>query len=98
VRDVVFHRLARREAGEASAWYSARSDRAQQRFRDAIFEAVDRISADPLVYAPLLGSYRFVRARRFPYALVYEVRPDATIFVVAVAHMSRRLGYWRQRK
>jgi len=37
---------------------------------------------------------RRVLVRRFPYSLLYRVDPDV-IFVVAVAHVRRRPGYWR---
>jgi plasmid stabilization system protein ParE len=33
---------------------------------------------------------------RFPYGLLYRVE-DERIFIVAVAHFSRRPGYWRSR-
>jgi plasmid stabilization system protein ParE len=37
---------------------------------------------------PLLG---------FPYSLVYRHEPES-IWILAVAHQSRRPGYWRHRK
>ena len=42
-------------------------------------------------------TFRRARVKRFPYVVVFEVRPDE-ILVVAVAHASRRPGYWRRRK
>ena len=44
-------------------------------------------------------TFRDVRragVRRFPFDIVYRVRPDALI-VVAVMHQSRRPGYWKKR-
>jgi hypothetical protein len=34
--------------------------------------------------------------RRFPFSLIYRVDRD-TIAILAVAHHSRRPGYWRRR-
>jgi hypothetical protein len=34
--------------------------------------------------------------RRFPYAVVYDVLPDAVI-IIAVAHQRRKPGYWIRR-
>jgi toxin ParE1/3/4 len=34
--------------------------------------------------------------RRFPYAIIYVVTDDA-LMVLAIAHTSRRPGYWRHR-
>jgi len=95
--DVLFHRLAVRELREALNWYAERSAGAHQRFRAAVFEAVQRIADNPDGQAGLIEQYRFVRPRRFPYLLIYEIRSDRSAFVVAVAHSSRRTGYWRRR-
>jgi toxin ParE1/3/4 len=35
--------------------------------------------------------------RRFPYKIVYRVRAH-DLYVVAIAHTSRRPGYWRDRQ
>ena len=35
--------------------------------------------------------------RRFPYSIIYQVKPDE-IRVIALAHQSRRPEYWRGRK
>jgi hypothetical protein len=35
-------------------------------------------------------------ATRFPYQVVYRVRPNETV-VVALAHLKRRPGYWKRR-
>lgn len=33
----------------------------------------------------------------YPYAIHYFIKPNDTIWIVAVAHMSRRPGYWLHR-
>ena len=98
MREAIFHRLAARELKEASAWYAARSITARRRFREAVAVALDCITANPLSHALLIGHYRYRQTRRFPYVLVFEVRDDKSVFVVAVAHTSRRPGYWRNRR
>ncbi len=40
--------------------------------------------------------FRRVLTNRFPYAVIYVER-DADYFVIAVAHTSRRPGYWKDR-
>jgi plasmid stabilization system protein ParE len=42
------------------------------------------------------GGVRRVEVHGFRYGLIYMVRPDS-IFIIAVAHYSRRRGYWRHR-
>lgn len=43
------------------------------------------------------GSTRRFPLRRFPYSIIYQLKPDE-IRVIALAHQSRRPGYWRGRK
>jgi plasmid stabilization system protein ParE len=95
---VVFHRLASREVLAAKSWYQSRSELTHQRFHRALAESVDRVMVNPTAFSALTGRFRYVRLRRFPYILIFELRADNTVFVVAVAHTSRRPGYWRGRK
>jgi hypothetical protein len=39
---------------------------------------------------------RFALNDRFPFSIVYSIQGD-TLFVIAVAHASRRPGYWKRR-
>ncbi len=96
--EVVFHRLAAREYRLARDWYAARSADVAERFRAAVDRAVDRVSTKRAMLARLGTSYRWVRVKRFPYVLIFrEVSPDL-VRIVAVAHTSRRPGYWRRRR
>jgi hypothetical protein len=48
---------------------------------------------------PFLGTaYRWVHVSRFPYVLIFRSQPPGVILMVAVAHTSRRPGYWRRRR
>ncbi|MCE9548334.1 MAG: type II toxin-antitoxin system RelE/ParE family toxin [Planctomycetia bacterium] len=95
--EIPFHRLAAKELLAAAAWYAQRSEQARQRFRLAIAGAIDRILSNPESHAVIADSYRHARVRRFPYVLIFEIRSDRTIQIVAVAHTSRRPGFWRRR-
>jgi plasmid stabilization system protein ParE len=41
--------------------------------------------------------FRRARVKRFPYVVVFEIRADE-VLVVAIAHASRKPGYWQRRK
>ncbi|MFO1364492.1 MAG: type II toxin-antitoxin system RelE/ParE family toxin [Burkholderiales bacterium] len=43
------------------------------------------------------GSTRRFPLRRFPYSIIYQLKPEE-VRVIALAHQSRRPGYWRGRK
>ena len=65
-------------------------------FIAAVEQAVARIAAFPEHGSPHLMGTRRVVLRRFPFSLVYFLEPN-DVLVVAVAHHSRRPGYWRDR-
>ena len=68
------------------------------RLFDAVAHAFELIEAHPDIGSPRRGraSARQLRVRGFPYIVVYRGRGTDT-YVVAVAHTSRRPGYWQDR-
>jgi plasmid stabilization system protein ParE len=95
---VIFHRLAAREFRAARDWYAARSPDVAERFRMAVDRAVDRIEANAGALPVFVRAYRWVRISRFPYVLIFQLHSPGVVMIVAVAHTSRRPGYWRRRK
>lgn len=93
----IFQRLAAREYRLAREWYASRSARVGSRFIAAVGDAIDRVEQSPDSLAHLIGPYRWVRVRGFPYLLVFREQSPERILVVAVAHARRRPGYWRRR-
>ena len=96
---VRFHRAATEEAEAAVRWYNERVPGLGDDFRVELLGAVDRIVRAPTLW-PLSAFDR--RARRFllprfPYGVVYVLAPDASIVVMAVAHVRRRPRYWVSR-
>ena len=58
--------------------------------------AIRRIVQHPSAWSPLEGEVRQCKTRRFPFSIVYAPEEDA-IFVLAIMHLRRQPGYWRQR-
>lgn len=50
----------------------------------------------PERWRKIRGDNRKLNFHRFPYAIVYSVRPDA-IYIKAVMHLHRRPFYWQHR-
>lgn len=96
MKRVVYHRLAAAELVESARFY----DRRRTGLGDDFLSAVDAVQAlirtqPQLGRRGLLGTLSF-RTQRFPFRVVYELQPDR-IWIVAVAHLSRRPGYWARR-
>ncbi len=84
------------EIEEASDWYGSRSEPARTAFLLEIEQALKHILRRPLTWPRYRGGTRRYVCGTFPYSLIYLVKDDV-VFVVAVAHESRRAGYWRNR-
>ena len=87
------------EFTEAVRWYESRRPGLGGDFYDAVVQTVDVIRTHPEIGTARRGRLpnRQFRLTRFPYKIVYRVR-ETDIYVVAVAHTSRRPGYWRGRR
>lgn len=91
-----FHPEALDEANAAASFYEDRAKGLGLRFINELDETIDRIRANPFIYRPLDGNTRKCRIRQFPHAVVYRVNDDE-IQVIAVMHLRRSPGYWKER-
>ena len=89
---------ASQEVIEAAAWYEYEQPGLGAEFFAAVDAAIDVIEADFLPLSPLpkeagdTGARRLI-LERFPYDIVAIELPEEAI-VIAVAHHSRKPGYW----
>lgn len=87
---------AREEFLEAAAFYEREAAGLGAEFIDEFENAAQLLTSSPHLGSRFEGNVRRKLLRRFPFQLIYEVTPDG-VLVVAVAHLSRRPGYWRER-
>ena len=96
---VRFLSSAELEVFEAFDHYNAIDDdgRTAERFLEEIERTKRSISERPRAWMEIEPGVRHKVLNRFPFALIYEIEGDE-IRVFAVAHHSRRPGYWRGRQ
>jgi plasmid stabilization system protein ParE len=92
-----FHPLARREVEDAAAHYEGERPGLGREFREEFEAALTRVRENPSAYSPEQGEFRACPLRRFSYTIFYADLADH-VWVAAVAHQSRRPGYWARRK
>ncbi len=92
-----FHEEAAAEYDAAFDWYLARSPEAALKFDVEVERALAQIVQDPRRWASGTHSTRRFLLRQFPFVLIYRERSSAGIQIVAVAHTSRKPGYWAGR-
>jgi plasmid stabilization system protein ParE len=86
------------ELTDAIRWYEQQRAGLGAELFDAITETIDLIRTHPEIGAlrATRRPSRQLRVNRFPYSVVYRIRED-DVYVVAVAHTSRRPDYWKHR-
>jgi plasmid stabilization system protein ParE len=92
-----YHPEARAEYQAAVAWYRERSRDAARRLAEAVNAGLRSIRERPLAWPVWSGGPARRRVlQRFPYSLFFTVNADEAV-ILAVAHHSRRPGYWIDR-
>jgi plasmid stabilization system protein ParE len=94
---VSVHPAAADELRETASFYSKQADQALGLAFIAEFErALGLLSNNPELGAVWRGTARRFPLRRFPYNLVYQIKPQE-LTVIALAHQRRRPSYWKNR-
>ena len=92
-----FHLEAEAEMRDAAAYYEERAPGLGSEFLDDVERGIHRVQQFPYSWATYEGEYRRHLLRRLPYGLIYRVGSEK-IFIVAVAHLRRKPGYWKSRE
>lgn len=91
-----FHEAADAELTEAVAYYDGKAPGLGDRFLAEVKTATRYIERYPEIASLIDREVRAKVLTRFPYSLMY-VLESRELFIVPVAHQSRRPGYWADR-
>ncbi len=90
------HPSADQEAIEAAQWIKEDDPYQAALFVEALENAILRACKQPEIYPCFDGEFRKVRAGKFTYAVVFRLK-NGEIQILAVMHLHREPGYWRER-
>ena len=96
-RQVRFDLHARRELLDATSYYESESSGLGTEFLREVERGIAFIVKHPEAGQATTESVRRWFLRRFPYALLYSLRPE-TVRILAVMHLKRRPMYWAGRE
>lgn len=93
------HSLASLELSEAVRWYESKRAGLGGDLLDEFSASIARLTLNPESGNPISADQKTRRllVARFPYQIVYRIRPSE-VAVVALAHLKRRPGYWKHRE
>lgn len=94
---MIYHPAASAELAEAAVFYERARGSLGERFLAAVALAESHIEAFPEAGPCDASGLRSLAVRGFPYRVLFA-RAGLDVFVVAVAHTSRRPGYWDGRR
>jgi hypothetical protein len=93
---IVFLPPAKAELAEAVSFYNTQSEGLGFDLAAEVKKTLERIVQYPDAWPMLSKRTRRCRTNRFPYAVIYQLRPN-TLVVVAIMHLSRNPETWKSR-
>ena len=96
MKPVTFHPEADAELDAAIGFYERQLPGLGLDFRKDVEIAIQKIQAAPLRWSLYSKRTRRFLIRRFPYLVIFK-ELEHMIVIIAIAHGSRRPGYWHDR-
>jgi len=96
VRRVEIHPEAEEEFAQAAFYLDAERVGYGDVFADRVRDAYEIVMTYPRAGKLVGRRARRIEVSGFRYAVIYQILPDL-IFILAIAHHSRRPGFWRSR-
>jgi hypothetical protein len=92
-----FHPDAEAEFAKAVEYYEQSKVGLGMDFAEEVFATISRIMQYPDAWSPLSKKSRRCLVSRFPFGVIYQFKARA-LRIIAIAHLNRRPGYWKERK
>jgi plasmid stabilization system protein ParE len=96
MKPVVFLPDAEQEMLQAAVYYESQSSGLGRDYLSEVERAVQAVKESPMTWPIVEGELRRRLVRRFPFGILYRIDPEE-IVIIAVAHLRRKPGYWRER-
>jgi toxin ParE1/3/4 len=90
------HKKAKDEIIDGARFYRERDPAVASRFIRRIEEAKSRIERSPSSFPLIDEEHRRMLVPGFPYSIIFKVA-GGELRIIAVAHQSREILYWRDR-
>jgi plasmid stabilization system protein ParE len=93
---IFFHPEADAELVAAANYYEGQQEDLGKRFLSNVEDGLARIRINPRLFPLIDGDVRRCLTRTFPFGMLFRESGD-TIEIIAVMHLRRKPGYWKER-
>ncbi len=93
---VQFHPGAQQEFYDAISYYESCREGLGLEFAEEAYSALERITANPLIWPIVEYDIRRCLVRRFPFGVLYHAQ-ESEVLIIAVMHLHRHPDYWKCR-
>ena len=90
--EVIYHPLVRGDVEEALSYYRKIAAPLADEFHAELRSIINQAAENPLRFHPADQGFRRANLKRFPYHLLYEIRPES-LRVMLVRHNKRHPQY-----
>jgi len=94
---VSFLEIAQIELDDAIDYYNYESPKLGDAFLIEVIKSLERINNFPNAWQICSQNTRRCQTRRFPYGIIYQIRDEDKILVVAIENLHRKPEYWKKR-
>ncbi len=91
-----FHPEADAEMMSAAKYYESQQKDLGKRFLASVQDALNRIQVNPLLYQEIESDVRRCLTMTFPFGVVFRIMQHQYV-IIAVMHLHRDPGYWKNR-
>ena len=91
-----FHPEARIELELAVDYYEKQQTKIGLKFLGEVYSTIKRINEFPNAFPNFSKNTRKCLTNRFPFSVIYQIKQNE-IFIVAITHLARKPGYWKER-
>jgi len=96
MKPVKFRLKAENEMNDAKNYYNVQLDDLGMDFIDEVEKSIELIQKSPTRWAIIEGNIHKYILQRFPFT-IYYIDEVEEILILAIAHQSRKPGYWDNR-
>ena len=94
--EIRFHPDVEQEVGDGYTWYETQMSGLGEDFLHELETGLVSVQTMPEAWATVTPGFRRYLLQKFPYGIIYQLTSQS-IFVVAVMHLNRKPGYWKER-